>query len=299
MADGDSTAALTNWLVALRQRTPPSALGLRERPSSRPGPRVRGVTQEQVNTALNWGRGTYQALEKGRLQAQGRRIHTRHIMDIAELFHLDEDKYRQLHVLALGTQPPRPLRPETSVVVPSQAVWQRVVEGQREIAYVTNVQWDLVAWNRPFTRLFSAIGHDEGGGVPQNMMDWMLFSRPAREKLLVDWEKRWAPPILAQLHTVSLENPYNERLQQLMNRVREDPTTRRIYEAGVIDYAYPDGDERPLYHPDFGRGLAVMASAHPSSAPHARLIVVCFDRAGTGAEDDADVRAIPVDRVPN
>ncbi|WP_030565639.1 MmyB family transcriptional regulator [Streptomyces aureocirculatus] len=281
MADAVDTEALTNWLVSLRERTKPSEIGLRERPSSRPGPRVRGVTQEQVNTALNWGRGTYQALEKGRLRAQGRRVRTEHILDIAELFKLDEDKYRQLHILALGTQPPHSLRPDTSVVLPSQREWQRVVDGQREIAYVTNVQWDLVVWNKPFTRLFTtlgdtSLGDTEGRGVPGNMMDFMLFSRLAREELLTDWEERWAPPVLAQLHTVSLENPHNEKLSQLMERVREDPITRRIYEAGVIDYAYPDGDQRPLNHPDFGRGLAALASAHPSSAPHARLIVVCF-----------------------
>ncbi|MGW6026565.1 MmyB family transcriptional regulator [Streptomyces sp. NPDC055099] len=227
------------------------------------------MTQEQVNTLLNWGRNTYQALEK-----QTRKFDTQHILDVAELFDLGEDEYRQLHLLALGFLPPHPRRPETGVVIPSQQNWQRVVDGQPEMAYVTNAEWQLVVWNRPFARLFSSLGYP---GPPENMMEWMLFSKMARERVLLDWESSWAPPILAQLSGVAVQNPNNAKLAQLMERVRQDPLTCRIHEAGVAKYVYPDGDERPLFLPEQGKGKAVMVSAHPSSALHARIIVVCFD----------------------
>ncbi|MBM7167534.1 helix-turn-helix domain-containing protein [Streptomyces sp. G44] len=259
---------MQQYLRSLREATRPSDLGLKERPSSRPGPRVKGVTQEQVNTLLGWGRNTYQALEK-----QTREFKTPHILEVAELFDLDEEEYRQLHLLALGSLPPHPRKPETGVVIPSQQHWQRVVDGQSDIAYLTNAEWSLVVWNRPFARLFNSLGY---ATPPENMMEWMLFSELARQKVLLDWESSWAPPILAQLHGVATQNPNNAKLAQLMERVRQDPLTRRIHEAGVRTYAHPDGDMRPLFHPDQGRGKALMVSAHPSSALHARLIVVLF-----------------------
>ncbi|TGB16077.1 hypothetical protein [Streptomyces sp. MZ04] len=287
----DELEQFRTLLQTFRERVGPTTLGLPPRDPSRRGPRMTGPTQDQVNYILGWGRGKYAGVEGGKLPGRG--IQTEHLHEIASLFRLTEDEYRQLHLLALGVMPPGPLYPDAGVRIPSQGEWQRVVDGQREIAYVTNVQWGLVAWNAAFARLFRVSGFTGGRGVPENMMDWMLFSDLARHRLLLDWERSWAPSVLSQLHSVALQNPENDRLGQLMERVRADPVTRRIFNAGVDGYKYPDGDSRPLWHPDHGIGRAVMASAHPSSAPQARLIVVCFDPDAPSLDRDSEDTPTP------
>ncbi|MGW2082660.1 MmyB family transcriptional regulator [Streptomyces sp. NPDC001939] len=202
------------------------------------------------------------------METGGVRFRDDQVYRIGRLFRLTEDEFTLLYLLGLGRKPPHALQQDRNVNIPSLSAWQEVLDAQEQMAYVTNVHWDLVAHNSAFSELF------EGGVPPRNTMRWMVFSPEARHKVLLDWERSWAPPVLNQLRAAVIESPEDPVLGQLVKDVLADPVAGPIYQRIPTSYLYPDGDHRPLFHRKKGRGEILMVSAAPSSAPRARIIVL-------------------------
>ncbi|WP_159032958.1 sulfotransferase [Streptomyces fodineus] len=113
------------------------------------------------------------------------------------------------HDLRLGHLDLCGLEPPPAVNTSSPHL-QRVVDGQREMMCVVAPDGRLVARNAAFSAMFD----DEG--VPENFWRWALLSDCARDAVLVDWEKDWAPYLL-------------EECRLLFFRYRDHAAVRRLY----------------------------------------------------------------------
>lgn len=258
--------ALRRILKELRSRITPAEVGLTPKPTGRPGPRVHGLAQPDMDILMNRSVGTYHRFESGKMSPRDD-----YLREVGRILRMSEDEFTQVYLLSLGQRPPHPLDPTDGVLMPAAAAWQRAVSGQREISYVNNVQWDLVAYNQPFADIF------DGGIPPENTMRWMALADEARDHILTDWETRWAPGILNQIRLAHIQHPENRSLARLNADVKRDKYAGPIYERSTEVYIHPDGDVRPLYHPRKGPGQITMVVSEPASSPGARHVVLLFD----------------------
>ncbi|MCI3931994.1 MmyB family transcriptional regulator [Streptomyces sp. AN091965] len=184
---------------------------------------------------------------------------------------MSEDEFTQVYLLALGQQPPHPLSPDVGIAVPSAAAWQRAVAGQREMAYVVNAQWDLVAYNDRFAELFPE------GAVPANALRWVALTPQAREGVLVQWSTRWAPSVLNQLRFARIQHPGNRALAQLHHDVLGDGVAGPIYRRGTDLSVRCEEEALPLRHPTRGPGTVTVLLSEPVSSRGARHVVLLFE----------------------
>ncbi|MFI0977257.1 XRE family transcriptional regulator [Streptomyces sp. NPDC021093] len=253
--------ALQALLKGRRERIDPESHGFVRTPN-RQGRRARGLSQSQVDRILNRASGVYHRLETGTYTNPPHDL----LADVAKLFRLDEQEWVSLCRYARASDPPGPLYPRSGKEVPG--AWQDAVDGMSHMAYVTDCSWELLAHNAPFANLFPH------GEAPTNTLRWMLLDHSARD-VLADWDTAWAPFVLPQLRTALAARPQDEVLRAIEADVLVDPDTGPLYEQCVA-YIHPDGDERPLQHPELGRGWVTMCAAQPMSAPGARIIVLVY-----------------------
>ncbi len=253
--------ALKALLKARRERIDPETMGFM-RIAGRQGRRAPGLSQSQVDRLINRADGVYHRLETGTYTNPPFDL----LADVARLYRLDEQEWVSLCRYARASDPPAPLYPRSGKEVPG--AWQDAVDGISHMAYVTDRSWQLVAHNTAFASLFP------GGTPPKNTLRWMLLGPDAR-KTLGNWATDWAPFVLPQLRTALAARPNDTVLRDIETDVMADSHTGPLYEQGVA-YIHPDGDIRPLNHPEHGPGWVTMCAAQPMSAPGARLIVLMF-----------------------
>lgn len=213
--------------------------------------------------------GTYHRFEAGKISPRDEYLRL-----VGRILRMSEEEFTRVYLLALGQRPPHPLSPDGGMALASAGAWQRAVSGQREMAYVINVQWDLLAYNEQFAALFA------GGVPPENPLRWIALSDEAREHTLTDWETRWAPPALSQLRFARIQNPGNRALAQLHQDVLKDRRAGPIYRRGAELNLHSADDVRPLRHPTKGPGTVTVLASEPESAPGARHVVLLFDPEG-------------------
>jgi hypothetical protein len=274
-------------LARARARQDPAALGLGPRADPR-GRKVEGLTHEHMTRLLGWPEHKYGYVERGTLATIDGDV----LEPIARILHLTEPEWEALVLYATGAPPASPLDPRVGRALPQP--WQRVLAGSREIAYVSDSAWDLVAYNSAFVRLFGP------HGVPGNVMRWMLLAPEARVTL-ADWENSWLPLLVPQLRTGITARPDDPTLQRLLADVRRDPVVGPRYDAPTTEYLQPRAEgARPLMHPELGAGWATLCAAGPFGVPGGRLMFVLFDR-GERPVTQAPIHAPatgPVDPVP-
>lgn len=229
---------------------------------TRQGRRAPGLTQYQVDQLCHVTFGTYRRLESGSYPNPPVKL----LRAVAGLFALNEQEWVALCRYAGIGDPPGPLTSRSGKEVPG--VWQEAVDGMTHMAYVTDASWDLIAYNKPFQRLFPE------GRIPWNVMRWMTLD-PDGRRMLTDWATAWAPLVLPQLRAALAARPDDETLQRLEKDVLADPDCAPLWDTSS-GHIHPDGDERPLLHTEDGPGWVTMAAAQPMAAPGARLIVLVF-----------------------
>ncbi|MFF4283186.1 helix-turn-helix domain-containing protein [Streptomyces kronopolitis] len=165
-----------------------------------------------------------------------------------------------------------------------------VLGDDRNMAYLTDAVWNLLACNDLWAGLFR-------DGPPQNVMRWMVLSDEARggddfpHPVLTRWDEEWAPYVLGRLG--STYNALGDRidsLSQLVRDVRADERAGPIFanayrtprseggQSGLRQPIHPDGDQRPLRHPLWGDGFVRMCSMEPQGSPLACYMVVKFSK---------------------
>ncbi|MEZ0090194.1 XRE family transcriptional regulator [Streptacidiphilus sp. EB129] len=235
----------------------------------RRGPKVHGLSQHQLDLLLSQQpyfitTGTLGRLVGGKLP----RPESRLLDAIAELLRLTEDERVMLFLLATGAKPPHPLDPSAPVRL--RPSWQLALDGIEHMAYITDVSWRLLAYNRHFPALFPQ------GRPPKNIMWWMVLCPEARELYFPYWKDLWGPLALAQLKAAVVANPQSGELAGLEQQVLADPVTGPMYADPQLEYIHPDTDTRPLVHAELGPGMATICAAEPFSMPGARLMIILF-----------------------
>jgi MmyB-like transcription regulator ligand binding domain len=256
---------LQTLLARARARVDPTDFGLAPRADPR-GRKVEGLTHEHMTRLLGWPEHKYGYVERGKLANIGAEV----LDPIARILHLTDHEWEALVLYATGTPPAYPLDPRLGMAVPQP--WQRVLAGCRDMAYVNDVAWDVVAYNRAFSRMFQR--HD----VPGNTMRWMLLDPEARVTL-GDWTDSWLPLLVPQLRAAVSANPHNRTLAQLQADVRRDPVVGKRYESPTTEYLQPRAEgSRPLLHAELGPGWATLCAAGPFGVPGGRLMFVLYDQ---------------------
>ena len=257
---------LRRLLREARQGVKPGDVGLAPRAETR-GRRVIGLGQSHMDTLLlrDWPAGTYGRLERGSLESPDPRL----LDAVASVLGLDDHQRSTLYLYAGVRREPLPLDPNAPVVLGDH--WQQALDGIEHMAYIVDLAWRPLCWNARFLTLFPPHPEITPGRPPSSIMWWIVLCRLAREEHFLDWETAWAPYSLAQLRTAVRQYPESQELQRLHRLVMADPVTEPIYSTRSVEYTYPEGDRRPMVHPDLGPGMVTMC---PSYLPGSRAVLM-------------------------
>lgn len=253
---------LRQMLTERRAAIKPESLGLiRLDPRGRKSP---GLTQAQMDDLLLRAPGTYGKLERGVLDNPT----PEYLRDVAEILGLTEEEWVVFYGYARGEQPPYPLTRDGEVRVPAH--WMQTMNAFSGISYLCDLEWNVLAYNEAFAAIFP------GRRAPHNTMHWMLFSDDARERVLGDWEKSWAPLVAPQLRAALAQDENNRTLRALAEQCLGDPRTRDLYTSIRPGHAHPDGAERPLHHTELGPGWVTVSVCEPVGSRGTRLYHLLF-----------------------
>lgn len=282
MAGGDGprtmdAEAMRQMLSERRALISPEGLGFTRRdPRGRRSP---GLSQAHMDQLTHRSPGTYGRLERGALDSPS----ADYLRAVAGILKLTEQEWSAFYGYARGERPPAPLL--SGAAEASRAyTWADVVEGFSSMAYACDYAGNILAYNEPLARMFP------DRRVPVNTLWWLLFSDDARNKVLVDWEARWAPVLVPQIRAAAAQYPDDATLRQLKERCLADPRTRDLYRGVPVGHAHPDGDEKPLCHAELGRGWVTMCVSVPLGAPEVRLFLLRFRPEGEPRARRPEVR---------
>ncbi len=219
----------------------------RLKPSAIPGlfyesniPKKKYVSQENVAHLVGVSTRWYANLERGEPGPYS----TDFLDQVAAALRLSLEERAVLYMLATG-QEPEP--PRAVPVGPDFAGLRALVNAQPWPAYVSDDAWDCLFSNQHHLSWFPHLRHEP------NIMLWPFLYAESKIQL-IDWERSWARPMLAQLRAASARHPDNERLQEIIRRILTGSAdARRIWDEGAEVHLHPDGDRRLMHVPDFDR----------------------------------------------
>lgn len=238
-------------LELYRERRSRLEVGLEPWSRPRSGPRPAGLRHVDVDEALQGGAGVYQKVESGRLRPS-----PDHFLRIARLLKFSRHHLLIGHLDLFQTEPVLPAE------TPSPHL-RRVVDGQREMTCALTPDGRVVASNGAFAELFPA------GEQPVNLWRWALFSEEAR-RVLLGWEKEWAPNLLTELKLARHRYPTDSSLCQIYADSARDPRLRQISES---DLGLED-EERSFRHAINGEGRARFMTTRGNGAS---LLTILFE----------------------
>lgn len=237
------------------------AAGLPARP--RTGPAGRGLSQLEVDLLARLPQRTMGRLERGLISAPTVDV----LRAIAGVLRFTETDWEALWLAVYGQRPSpsAALHPGHASAVPPQ--WYRIIATSPMAAYISDLAWDVVARNELAERLW--------GGMPPNVMVWMLGDRAARETVMLNWAGHWAPRAVSQLRSVLRAHPRHRRLCEIRDTVLADPVVAALWQQYRDPYLHPDGDLCRMRHAATGLPVTLYsAAAEPLGAPGCRAILM-------------------------
>ncbi|MFD5491736.1 hypothetical protein ACFYY3_25075 [Streptomyces sp. NPDC001812] len=123
-----------------------------------------------------------------------------------------------------------------------------------------------MASDESFPQMFSK------GGQPANLWRWALFSEETRT-VLVNWDKRWAPDLLAELRLARYRYPADDTVRALYADAVRDPALQQIVAEPSRGL---NGQAHPLRHPMHGEGTARFMAAR---AVGVSVLTILFESA--------------------
>lgn len=164
---------LATFLRTRRERLSPADVGL----PSGGRRRTPGLRREEVAALSGVGLTWYMWLEQGRnINAS-----SAFLDNLAQTLKLDAAERRHLFLLAHDRLPAEPGK--TFCQVPPLVL--RIMEDlSPHAAYILNLRWDILAFNKPADQLF---GFGRYANEERNLL-WILFTDATLRERLVDWE---------------------------------------------------------------------------------------------------------------
>ncbi|MFB7633650.1 helix-turn-helix transcriptional regulator [Streptomyces sp. NPDC056149] len=255
MSDQERRRALAEFLRARRERITPREAGILAGPRRRtPGLRREEVAQLS-GVSVTW----YTWLEQARDIGVSRQV----LASLARALMLSSVERRHLYALA-GELPPE----QPPGAGPGPAL-QRLVDAlDPHPAYLLDVNWDLVAWNRAEAGLIG----DPGQLAPdeRNLL-WLVFTDPAMRTLLADWEGQ-ARDLVAQFRADAGERFGDPRVARL---TRELAARSAEFDGwwGAHHLADLDSSRRTFHHPRAGDLTFDYVKLAALDAPGVKLFV--------------------------
>lgn len=198
---------LATFLRSRRERLLPSDVGL----PSGARRRTSGLRREEVAALAGVGLTWYTWLEQGRDIG----VSANFLDNLARVLKLDAAERRHLFLLA-HERPPADVG-KTWCEVPR--LIHRLMDDLAlcgRPAYVLNLRWDVLAYNRCANQLFN---FDSYSNERRNLL-WMLFTAPALRELFVGWETE-APRILSSFRRDYAVSNQQSDIQALVNELKK------------------------------------------------------------------------------
>lgn len=212
---------LSEFLTRHRKKLTPADVGL----PSHGRRRTSGLRREEVAALAGVGLTWYTWFEQGR----DIQVSQSFLLRVAHALKLNDAECSHLFLLAHQRPPP----PEAHQWVSVTPLIQQLMDDlATRPAYVTNLRWDVIAWNAAADRLF---GFSERERETRNLLR-MVFADPHLRTRLPAWRDD-APKLLAQFRydlAVAPDDPPMQALVEDLKALSAD--YRRWWEA-------PDRDE--------------------------------------------------------
>jgi transcriptional regulator with XRE-family HTH domain len=244
------------FLRSCRARMKPADLGL-------PIPqrkRTEGLRREDVAALSGVSVSWYTWLEQGR----DMRVSDEVLERICHTFRLSDDE--RIYLFSLVQHRPPRLHRNTRFEAPPEIV--RMIDGVSSPAVVTNLRWDVLAWNQ----LNSMIFRDYGATPPaeRNLVE-ILFTRPSYYEDPQEFENM-ARRVLAKLRVDYSKSGDDPRFEALIRRLDTlSPVFRRVWRTPEINVrSY--GIHR-FRHPSYGELAFEHTTVVPDGHPTVRVVI--------------------------
>lgn len=211
-----SRTDLAEFLRRHRERLTPADVGL-------PGGgrrRTPGLRREEVAALAGVGLTWYTWLEQGREISVSQDL----LLRISGILKLDDAECCHLFLLAQQRPPPIDARHWRRV---SPLVQQMMDELALRPAYVTNLRWDVVAWNAAAEQLF---GFGLTGGAGINLLR-LIFTEPELRRRMPEWREE-APRLLAGFRCDLAVAPQDPAMLALVEDLKKRSPDFRLWWDG-------------------------------------------------------------------
>lgn len=286
--------ACQNLIVGFRKSVNPADLAIQKR--------RRGKYCSQADMAYEIGVSIqkYRDLETG-----ARPPSDEILLKFARVCRLNTAQEEALWIATRQHSMPPKYAPMAGMRVPEE-YRELVHDNVKDMAYIIDAAGNVLAYNELWATLFN-------GHPPRNITRWMALSDEARgsktvpHPVLTNWRERWAESVLRRLAmTYNALGDQIASLSQLVRDVQDDelagPIFANVHEPRALiepgqstlrPQISPDGDQRPLRHPQWGPGFVRMLWMGPQGSPLSALVVVKFSktyRAGRRLLNAEDLR---------
>lgn len=188
---------------------------------------------------------------------------------LADALLLEPDQRLTLFLYTVGCNPPAGV---TAIHdSPEHRAIQLVLDQQDpRPAYVSDADWNIVAYNRAMGDWFSWVRKDGA-----NLMHWGLISRESREQM-VSWESH-ARVYLSMIRLELARSRGASILPQILERALQDPLIRGFWEEDTTVVANRDGHHFRLRIPRFSHEIDLISQVFiPARFENLRLVLLTW-----------------------
>lgn len=236
-----SRTDLADFLTRHRKRLSPADAGL----PSAGRRRTPGLRREEVAALAGVGLTWYTWFEQGR----DIQVSESFLLKVAKALKLDDAECSHLFLLAHRRLPPVEAYQWPSVTPLIQTLLDDLVTRP---AYVANLRWDIIAWNKAADELFGFSGIAQ----PDRNMIRLIFTDPDFRRRCPRWSDE-APRVLSQFRCDLATVPDDLAMLALVDEMKRlSPDFRRwseqpdmdSYARGVSTILAADGTRLPFMH---------------------------------------------------
>ncbi|CAI9396111.1 helix-turn-helix domain-containing protein [Escherichia coli] len=166
---------LSEFLRSRRERLEPADVGL----TSTGRRRTPGLRREEVAALAGVGLTWYTWLEQGRDIS----VSAAFLDNLSRVLKLDATERRHLYLL---TQQRPPVEPGKTWCIVPPLIHRLMGNLKTSPAYVINLRWDVIAWNKAADRVF----HFSQYAPERRNLLWMIFADQATRMLFEPWEEQ-------------------------------------------------------------------------------------------------------------
>ncbi|NIA72107.1 helix-turn-helix domain-containing protein [Pelagibius litoralis] len=211
---------LSDFVTRNRKKLTPADVGL----PTTGGRRTPGLRREEVAALAGVGLTWYTWFEQGR----DIQVSESFLLNVAKALKLDDAECNHLFLLAHRRPPPPEARQWPSV---DPLIQQLLDDLTARPAYVSNLRWDVIAWNTAADRLFDFSGRARRD---RNIIR-MVFADPDFRRRLPAWRDD-APRLLAQFRYDLATAPDDPAMLWLVKELKKvSPDFRRWMEQPSME----------------------------------------------------------------